>query len=128
MGEFREFRRAHGNNFNIKGQRLTGELMVTVEDRFLLVDVTDDEHAHAEIGFGVEAHPDLHFVRTEAIDGNALDQLVAVFTICIDGLHDDGLSVALLGVCVGLRNRGDSEREDGSEGVADHVRGAVRVR
>ena len=94
VGEFREFRRAHGNNFNIKGQRLASELMVAVEDRFLLVDVTDNEHAHAEIGFGVEAHPDLHFVRTEAIDRNALDQRVAVFTIRIDGLHDDGLSVA----------------------------------
>jgi len=94
MGKFREFSGTHRNNFHIKGQRLAGELVVAVEDRFLLVDVTDDEHAHAEISFGVEAHPDLHFVRTEAIERNALDQLVAVFTIRIDGLHDDDLRVA----------------------------------
>lgn len=94
MGKFREFSGTHRNNFNVKGQRLTSELMVAVEDSFLLVDVTDDEHAHAEIGFGVEAHTDFYFVRTKAIDRNALDQLVAVFTIRIDGLYDDDLGVA----------------------------------
>ena len=73
MSEFGEFRGPHGDDFNVKGQGLARELMVAVEDGFLVVDVADDEDAHAEIGFGMEAHADFDFVLTKAIQRDALD-------------------------------------------------------
>jgi hypothetical protein len=60
-----------------KCRDLAGELMVAVEGDFFAFDLLIAEHAHAEVGLGVEAHADLRGVGAEGGEGHALDQFVA---------------------------------------------------
>ena len=68
--------------------------MIAVEHRFFVVHMTDYEDAHAQISFGVEAHPDFNFVSAEAIQRNALNQFIAVLAVTKGSGNDNGFTFA----------------------------------
>ncbi len=94
VGEFGEFGRADGDDLDVEVQRLASELMVAVEGHFFAGDFLDGEHTHTEIGFGVETHANLRRVRTEGVERDQLEMLLAVFAVAELRGHEDVLGVA----------------------------------
>jgi len=72
VGKFGQLSRADRSDFDIEVQRLSGEGMIAVEDDFAAFDLLDRQDAHAEVGFGVEAHADLRRVGAKMLDRDAL--------------------------------------------------------
>lgn len=72
VGKFGQLSRADRSDFDVEMQRLAGEGMIAVEDDFGAFDLLDRQDAHAEVGFGVEAHADLRRVGAKMFDWDTL--------------------------------------------------------
>ena len=94
MGEFGEFGRTHGDNLDIEMEGLASELVVTIEGDFFAFDFLNGEHAHPEVSFGMEAHPDLGRVGAERRKGYQLEEFFAVFPVTKLRGYEDVLGVA----------------------------------
>ncbi len=94
MGEFGEFGGADGDDLDVKMKGLAGELVIAIERHFFAFDLFDREDAHTEISFGVKAHAELRGVGAKGVEWDALEKLVAVFTVAELRRHQDGFGSA----------------------------------
>ena len=94
MGEFGEFGGADGDDLDVKMKGLAGELVIAIERHFFAFDLFDREDAHTEISFGVKAHAELRGVGAKGVERDALEKLVAVFTVAELRRHQDGFGSA----------------------------------